>query len=67
MGSWALRRPTTASLPVYHRRCPLVALLTACHFGMMLLYHVLLALGRHLFFEIQIFGDQIRKLLADSL
>lgn len=52
--------------PIY-QEVPLVALLTACHFGMILLYHVFLALGRHLFFEIQIFGDQICKLLADSL
>ena len=42
-------RPTTASLPVYHRRCPLVALFTACHFGMILFSHRFWALWSELF------------------
>ena len=66
MGSW-VREADNRQPPRIPQEVPLVALFTACHLGMMLLYHVLLALGRHLFFEIQIFGDQICKLLADSL
>ena len=38
-----------------------MALFTACHFGMMLLYHVLLALGCTLFHQIQILCDQANE------
>ena len=41
-----------------------MALITACHFGMMLLYHVLLALGAHLFFQSQILCHCAYKLLV---
>ena len=41
-----------------------MALFTACYFGMMLLYHVLLALGAHLFFQSQILCHRAYKLLV---
>lgn len=43
-------RPTTASLPLYHRRYPLVALFTACHFGMLLFSHTFLAVWYDILF-----------------